>query len=280
MFAKIFNQIFDSSIAEDFTVRHVFMDLLVLADSEGVIDMTAEAISRRTNVPLETVALALEELAKPDPHSRSKQDQGRRIRLLDGHRKWGWRIVNYPQYRAIIDDEARRSYFRNYRRAARASAKKCSVPAKSATDVAASDQECKTGDGQQKENVQSVQGCLEQFKKVTQAEGEAEAEGVLSLTRARADESLPLVAQKSTPSLSEVLAAAKNMGVLPEVAEIFYNDCESRELSNNGKWTNRDKTEIAKWQHAMKAFAGRWQSNVAQRMQARQSKPPARGSVQ
>jgi hypothetical protein len=51
VFAKIFGQIFDSSIAEDYNCRRMFMDLLVLADSDGVVDMTQEAIARRA-VPL------------------------------------------------------------------------------------------------------------------------------------------------------------------------------------------------------------------------------------
>ena len=43
MFAKVFTQIFDSSIAENYEVRHVFEDMLKLADREGAVDMTGEA---------------------------------------------------------------------------------------------------------------------------------------------------------------------------------------------------------------------------------------------
>lgn len=116
MFAKVFAQIFDSSIAENYEHRHVFMDLLVLADSDGVIDMTPEAISRRTNVPLENVRNAIVALCAPDPASRTPEEEGRRLIPIDAHRSWGWQIVNYHHYRAIRDEEARRSYFREYRR--------------------------------------------------------------------------------------------------------------------------------------------------------------------
>lgn len=71
MFAKVFGQIFDSTIADNYQTRHVFMDLLVLADSDGVIDMTSGAIARRTNVPLEMVESALKELGEPDRGSRT-----------------------------------------------------------------------------------------------------------------------------------------------------------------------------------------------------------------
>jgi hypothetical protein len=116
MFAKVFRQIFESSIAEDYTVRHVFMDLIVLADLDGVIDKTHEAIARLTNVPLEHVQRAIHELESPDPKSRSDTEEGRRLMRLDDHRDWGWQIVNYEVYRNIRDEEARRAYFRERKR--------------------------------------------------------------------------------------------------------------------------------------------------------------------
>jgi len=116
MFAKVFSQIFDSSIAEDYNCRRMFMDLLVLADSDGVVDMTQEAISRRTNVPIEEVTKYIEQLCEADPLSRSKVEQGRRIVMIDPNRTWGWQVVNYHHYRKIRDEEARRSYFRSAKR--------------------------------------------------------------------------------------------------------------------------------------------------------------------
>ena len=120
MYAKVFYQIFESSIAEDYIVRHVFMDLLVLADDEGVIDKTDTAISRITNVPVDIVRMAILRLCQPDLESRSSQEDGRRLTLIDSHRKWGWRIVNYAKYRAIRDEEARRISNRSYKREQRA----------------------------------------------------------------------------------------------------------------------------------------------------------------
>lgn len=128
VFAKIFAQIFDSSIASDYVVRHVFMDLLVLADRDGVVDMTLDAISRRTNVPEQIIAHAIQELMKPDRRSRSHEEQGRRIIPLDSHRDWGWQIVNFEHYRAIRDEESRKTYFRDYKRKYRQSKQSTSSP--------------------------------------------------------------------------------------------------------------------------------------------------------
>ena len=120
MFAKVFSQIFDSTIAENYRVRHMFMDLLVMADSDGVVDKTPEAISRIANVPLEQIQYGLQVLAQPDQKSRTKDHDGRRIQLIDDQRDWGWRIVNFQKYRDIRDEEARRIANRSYKRQQRA----------------------------------------------------------------------------------------------------------------------------------------------------------------
>ena len=123
MFAKVFSQIFDSTIAEDYKVRHIFMDLLVMSDSDGVVDKTPEAISRIANVPLEYVKAGLQALSQPDPKSRTKDHDGRRIQLIDVERDWGWRIVNFQKYREIRDEEARRIANRSYKRDQRSRAR-------------------------------------------------------------------------------------------------------------------------------------------------------------
>ena len=108
MFAKVFTQILDSSLAEDYQTRHVFEDLLKLCDLNGVVDMTHEAIARRTNVPIELVKRGIAELEKSDARSRNPDHDGKRIVRLDEHRDWGWMICNYGHYRAIASEEQRR----------------------------------------------------------------------------------------------------------------------------------------------------------------------------
>lgn len=135
MFVKVFAQILDSTIADDWQVRHVFEDLLKLADyKNGVVDMTLAAISRRTGVPLDVITRAVEALSQPDPGSRSAEEEGRRIVLLDEHRAWGWRIVNYEHYRNIRDEEDRRAYFRERKRSQRARYSKCPGQSKTVKD--------------------------------------------------------------------------------------------------------------------------------------------------
>lgn len=108
MYAKIFSQIYSSSIAEDYLLRLVFMDMLVLADQHGVVDMTREAIARFTNVPLDLVSRSIVILEGDDPKSRNPKANGARIVRLDDHRNWGWIIVNYDHYRSLANEEQRR----------------------------------------------------------------------------------------------------------------------------------------------------------------------------
>lgn len=108
MYVKVFSQILESSISVDYEQRHIFYDLLVLADREGVIDMTLDGISRRLNVPQEIVARNIAKLEAPDPESRSDEADGRRLIRLAEHRNWGWQIVNYGFYRDLVDAETLR----------------------------------------------------------------------------------------------------------------------------------------------------------------------------
>jgi hypothetical protein len=102
LYSRVFLQILDSSIAEDFTVRHVFEDFLKLAEHKtGVVDMTRQALSRRLNCPIETLNGAIEKLEAPDPASRDPEFDGRRIERLDAHRDWAWRILNWTKYDSI-----------------------------------------------------------------------------------------------------------------------------------------------------------------------------------
>lgn len=136
MYVKVFSQIFDSSIADDYRVRHLFEDMLKLANAEGVVDMTQEAISRRTGIPIEEVNTGITKLLAPDPKSRTPDHDGRRLVLLDEHRDWGYRIVNYAKYRSITNEQSRREQCR--RAMKRHRAKKASVKQKPKAEKPAS----------------------------------------------------------------------------------------------------------------------------------------------
>ncbi len=200
MFAKVFGQIFDSSIAEDYNCRRMFMDLLVLADPTGAVDMTHEAISRRTNVPIEEVRKYIDQLCQPDPASRSKLEDGKRLVQLDKHRDWAWQIVNYGHYRKLKDQEALRSYFRDAQRKARAKKKK----------------ELRTEEEEVEEGVKVRSTPLNDVKP-------------MSLTTS-------VFSSKRRPKdLAAVIAYAKTRAISKEDAEAFFDSMEAGGWTRNGK---------------------------------------------
>lgn len=101
LYARVFTQILDSSIAEDFTTRHVFEDFFKLCSKDGIVDMTRHAIARRLNMPQDVLNGCIDKLESPDVNSRDPDHDGRRIERLDEHRDWGWRILNWPKYDAL-----------------------------------------------------------------------------------------------------------------------------------------------------------------------------------
>ncbi len=126
MYGKVFTAMFDGTLATKgpWQALVTFQQMIALADREGIVDMTPEAISRRTTIPLDIIAAGIEALEAPDPDSRSPDYDGRRIIRLADNRTWGWRLVNYGHYRGIRSLDERREYMRKYQRDRRAAEKK------------------------------------------------------------------------------------------------------------------------------------------------------------
>jgi len=116
MYAKIFSQIYDGTLCTHgpWEALVTFQQMLVLADQDGTVDMTSEAIARRTTIPLEIIVKGVAALLLPDAKSRTPTEDGRRIMPLCDGRDWGWCIVNYTHYRQLKREEDRREYHRNY----------------------------------------------------------------------------------------------------------------------------------------------------------------------
>jgi len=218
MFARVFGQIFDSSIAEDYNCRRMFMDLLILADRTGAVDMTHEAIARRTNVPLEQVRRYIAELCQPDPTSRSKREEGKRLVPLDSQRDWGWQIVNYQHYRVLKDEEARRSYFRDAQRKYRRRRKR-RVKDKGLTSFNAVEQ-----------NEDSRKHSVSDSISVSDKKG------------------VPKGKTKAS-SLDEVKAYAKTQGIGDRDAAWFFDKCEGNGWTNGGRPIKDWRATLRSWKN-------------------------------
>jgi hypothetical protein len=74
--------------------------ILSLADRHGDVDKTPTYIAGVTGLPVVEVAKCMQRFCEPDPDSRSSQENGARLVLVDPeHRDWGWRVVNHGKYR-------------------------------------------------------------------------------------------------------------------------------------------------------------------------------------
>lgn len=91
-----------------------FQQFVILADRDGVVDMTAQAISRETTIPIRIINKGIEALEQPDPESRTPTEDGRRIVRLSESRSWGWKVTNYEYYRKLRSEDERREYHRQY----------------------------------------------------------------------------------------------------------------------------------------------------------------------
>ncbi len=109
-FTKLFSSIVTSTIwQEDDKTRIVWITLLALADAQGRVDGSVPGLAHVANVGLGECEHALERLSNPDPYSRTKDFEGRRIESIDG----GWQILNYAKYREKRDPDKRREQIRD-----------------------------------------------------------------------------------------------------------------------------------------------------------------------
>lgn len=108
MYVKIFAGILRSSIAKNTPLRRFFQDLLLLADQDGNVIATKDAIANELRVPLDEVDWGINELMKPDPESFSQEADGRRIMPINGC-GYGWKIINYGFYRGMRTPQDQRA---------------------------------------------------------------------------------------------------------------------------------------------------------------------------
>lgn len=101
---------FDGTLRGQSDALLVFVNMLTNADRDGFVDRHFKAIAEETGLPSERVKRAIAMLESPDPESRSRDLEGRRLERVDMYRAWGWRIVNYNYYRLLGRAEERRTY--------------------------------------------------------------------------------------------------------------------------------------------------------------------------
>lgn len=125
-FVKLYASILDSSIwSEDPCTRLLWITMLGMADPDGLVTAAVPGLARRANIPLEACEAGLGRLQAPDPYSKSREKEGRRIEVVP---EVGWRIINYKSYRELRTEHqvAEAARMRAYRERTRTERTECS----------------------------------------------------------------------------------------------------------------------------------------------------------
>ena len=118
-FTKLSSTLTASSIwNEPDDVRIVFVTMLSLADSDGVVRGSVGGLAHLARKSQEATLRALTVLEAPDPDSTRKELEGRRIIVIEG----GWKLVNHSFYRELGMSASTRAYWREKKRAQRQAA--------------------------------------------------------------------------------------------------------------------------------------------------------------
>jgi hypothetical protein len=132
-YTKLFSSITASTIwQEPDGTRLTWITMLAMAKKDGCVYGSVPGLAHQAKVSVEAVRTALACFLAPDPDSRTKDFDGRRIEEIDG----GWRLLNHEKFRQIRSAEERREYMREYMRAKRGKEKLLAEPLATSTDVA------------------------------------------------------------------------------------------------------------------------------------------------
>lgn len=112
-YTKLFASITESTIvSEPVATRWLWVTMLAMANANGEVFGSVPGLARRANISMDDTERALATFYAPDPYSRTKEHEGRRIEEIDG----GWRLLNHAKYAAVRNKEERAEYMREYMR--------------------------------------------------------------------------------------------------------------------------------------------------------------------
>lgn len=107
-YTKLFGTLIGSTIWRDESkeTKIVWITMLAMANRDGVVEASIPGLADFAKVTMEECKAALARLLSPDEYSRTPDNEGRRIKEIDG----GWLILNHAKYREKLNLEDRRLY--------------------------------------------------------------------------------------------------------------------------------------------------------------------------
>jgi hypothetical protein len=114
MFGKIFECLFTGSMVGAGThVFAVWSYVIANTKSDGHVELNATILAAILGDKSERMQEAIDYLCAPDPNSRTKDEQGRRL-IKTG--EFSYFVPNHKKYREMRNEEDRRAYFRDKKR--------------------------------------------------------------------------------------------------------------------------------------------------------------------
>lgn len=106
-YTALFSTMLEGTLYGKWPHTGIWPCLLSQMDRYGVIDKTPQCLAAAIGVPVELLMEVIDDFMQPDPDSRTGDNDGRRLVLIDQRRSWGWRVVNAQKYR----EKARKKEF-------------------------------------------------------------------------------------------------------------------------------------------------------------------------
>ena len=106
-FTKLFSNIIHSTVwREALHVKVCWVTMLALADKYGNVNVAMPALADAARISLPQCEEAIQMFLGPDPYSRTKDFEGRRI-VESPH--GGWTLLNHAKYRKIQNEDEKRA---------------------------------------------------------------------------------------------------------------------------------------------------------------------------
>ena len=105
-YTKLMSSIVQSTVwSESLATKVVWITMLALSDRKGYVGASIPGLAKTAGVTMDECEEALKRLHSPDPHSRTKDHDGRRLKTVER----GWLILNYEAHRNRMDEESVRA---------------------------------------------------------------------------------------------------------------------------------------------------------------------------
>lgn len=119
-YGKIFSSAFTGSLVGSGPVVFAVWSYVIAHTVDSQVEINPILVAAVLGCPAEDVKSAIAKLTAPDPQSRNKDHEGRRL-LKEG--EYAYRVVSHKIYREMRNEDDRRAYNREKKRESRARSK-------------------------------------------------------------------------------------------------------------------------------------------------------------